>query len=89
MKKPSQNRLNADQIRALSRSVPGRTGRQWETGEVAQSPNELPFTNRGEMLIKKGLSKTIDSRFITTLTRAPAVTQGNPYQVEVGLIFRR
>jgi DNA topoisomerase-6 subunit B len=40
-----------------------------------------------EMLIKKGLSKTIDSRFISTLTRAPAVTQGNPYQVEVGLIF--
>ena len=38
-------------------------------------------------MIKKGLSKTIDSRFITTLTRAPAVTQGNPYQVEVGLIF--
>ncbi len=40
-----------------------------------------------EMLIKKGLSKTIDSRFVTTLTRQPSVSQGNPYQVEVGLIF--
>lgn len=40
-----------------------------------------------ELLIKKGLSKTIDSRFVTTMTRAPTVTQGNPYQVEVGLIF--
>ena len=40
-----------------------------------------------EMLIKKGLSKTIDSRFVTTLTRVPSVTQGNPFQVEVGLIF--
>jgi DNA topoisomerase-6 subunit B len=39
------------------------------------------------MLIKKGLSKTIDSRFIATLTRPPVVSQGNPYQVEVGLIF--
>lgn len=40
-----------------------------------------------ELLIKKGLSKTIDSRFVTTMTRAPTVTQGNPFQVEVGLIF--
>jgi len=40
-----------------------------------------------ELLIKKGLSKTIDSRFISTLTRAPNVSQGNPFQVEVGLIF--
>jgi DNA topoisomerase-6 subunit B len=40
-----------------------------------------------EMLIKKGLSKTIDSRFISTMTRAPNVSQGNPYQIEVGLIF--
>ena len=40
-----------------------------------------------EMLIKKGLSKTIDSRFVTTMTRAPNVSQGNPYLVEVGLIF--
>jgi len=40
-----------------------------------------------ELLIKKGLSKTIDSRFVSTLTRVPNVTQGNPFQIEVGLIF--
>jgi len=40
-----------------------------------------------ELLIKKGLSKTIDSRFVTTLTRQPMVSQGNPFQIEVGLIF--
>ena len=40
-----------------------------------------------EMLIKKGLAKPIDSRFVSTLTRVPSVTQGNPFQVEVGLIF--
>ena len=40
-----------------------------------------------EMLIKKGLSKTIDSKFISTMTRAPSVSHGNPFQVEVGLIF--
>jgi len=40
-----------------------------------------------EMLIKKGLSKTIDSKFISTMTRAPTVSHGNPFQIEVGLIF--
>ena len=40
-----------------------------------------------EMLIKKGLSKTIDSKFISTMTRAPSVSHGNPFQIEVGLIF--
>ena len=40
-----------------------------------------------EMLIKKGLSKTIDSKFISTMTRVPAVSHGNPFQIEVGLIF--
>ncbi|MBJ24222.1 MAG: DNA topoisomerase VI subunit B [Euryarchaeota archaeon] len=40
-----------------------------------------------DLLIKKGLSKTIDSKFVTTLTRVPRVTSGNPYQIEVGLIY--
>jgi len=39
------------------------------------------------LLMKKGLSKAIDSRFVNTITRPPTVSQGNPYQVEVGLIF--
>jgi len=40
-----------------------------------------------DLLIKKGLSKAIDSRFASTVTRETRVTQGNPFQVEVGLVF--
>lgn len=40
-----------------------------------------------DLLIKKGLSKTIDSRFISTVTRSPSVSGGNPFQIEVGLVF--
>tara|TARA_B100001559_G_scaffold58403_1_gene46939 strand:+ start:274 stop:2337 length:2064 start_codon:yes stop_codon:yes gene_type:complete len=40
-----------------------------------------------DLLIKKGLSKAIDSRFASTVTRDPRVTQGNPFQIEVGLVF--
>ena len=40
-----------------------------------------------DLLIKKGLSKAIDSRFVSTVTREPKVSNGNPFQVEVGLIF--
>ncbi len=40
-----------------------------------------------DLLIKKGLSKAIDSRFASTVTRKPKATQGNPFQIEVGLVF--
>ena len=40
-----------------------------------------------DLLIKKGLSKAIDSRFASTVTRETRVTQGNPFQIEVGLVF--
>jgi len=40
-----------------------------------------------DLLIKKGLSKAIDSRFASTVTRNPTVSQGNPFQIEVGLVF--
>ena len=40
-----------------------------------------------DLLIKKGLSKAIDSRFASTVTRPPTVSQGNPFQIEVGLVF--
>jgi len=40
-----------------------------------------------DLLIKKGLAKAIDSRFASTVTREPQVTQGNPFQIEVGLVF--
>ena len=78
--------MKPDQIRALLESFQGER-------ELGGKPVKLlnPPTNClspiEELLIKKGLSKTIDSRFVTTMTRAATVSQGNPYQVEVGLIF--
>ena len=78
--------MKAEQYRALLEAFQGER-------ELNNKPVKLlnPPTNClspiEEMLIKKGLSKTIDSRFVTTMTRSPTVSQGNPYQVEVGLIF--
>ena len=40
-----------------------------------------------DLLIKKGLAKAIDSKFVATITREPSVSNGNPFQVEVGLLF--
>ena len=78
--------MNADQIRALLEAFQGERLVNGKPVKLLNPPTNC-LSPIEEMLIKKGLSKTIDSRFISTLTRAPAVTQGNPYQVEVGLIF--
>jgi DNA topoisomerase-6 subunit B len=78
--------LKSDQVRSLLEAMQGEK-------TIAGKPVKLlnPPTNClspiEEMLIKKGLSKTIDSRYIVTMTRAPSVANGNPYQVEAGLIF--
>ena len=78
--------MNPDQIRALLEAFQGERHVNGKPVKLLNPPTNC-LSPIEEMLIKKGLSKTIDSRFISTLTRAPAVTQGNPYQVEVGLIF--
>lgn len=78
--------MKPDDVRALLEAFQGER-------EVNGKPIKLlsPPTNClspiEEMLIKKGLSKTIDSKFVSTMTRAPTVSHGNPFQVEVGLIF--
>jgi DNA topoisomerase-6 subunit B len=41
----------------------------------------------GDMLIRKGLRKEIDSKFAYTVTREPAVFSGTPFQVEAGLVY--
>ncbi len=41
----------------------------------------------GDMLIKKGLKKEIDSKFCYTVTREPKVFAGTPFQVEAGLVY--
>ena len=82
--KPKQ--MTPDQIRALLESFQGERMFNGKPVKLLNPPTNC-LSPIEEMLIKKGLSKTIDSRYAITMTRAPNVTQGNPYQVEVGLIF--
>ena len=84
--KTKPTKMNPDQIRALLESFQGERLISGKPVKLLNPPTNC-LSPIEELLIKKGLSKTIDSRFIATLTRAPEVTQGNPYQVEVGLIF--
>ena len=78
--------LKPEQMRSLLESFQGERLINGKPVKLLNPPTNC-LSPIEELLIKKGLSKTIDSRFIATLTRAPEVTQGNPYQVEVGLIF--
>ncbi|MEA3558180.1 MAG: DNA topoisomerase VI subunit B [Candidatus Thermoplasmatota archaeon] len=41
----------------------------------------------GDMLIRKGLRKEIDSKFAYTVTRDPYVFRGTPFQVEAGIVY--
>lgn len=78
--------LKADHYRALLEAFQGERMVNNKPVKLLNPPTNC-LSPIEELLIKKGLSKTIDSRYVTTMTRAPTVTQGNPYQVEVGLIF--
>ncbi len=78
--------LKPEQYRALLEAFQGERTLNNKPVKLLNPPTNC-LSPIEELLIKKGLSKTIDSRFVTTMTRAPTVTQGNPYQVEVGLIF--
>tara|TARA_B100001142_G_scaffold324751_1_gene377010 strand:+ start:2684 stop:4783 length:2100 start_codon:yes stop_codon:yes gene_type:complete len=78
--------VKGDDIRALLEAFQGERLFNASPVKLLKPPTNC-LSPIEELLIKKGLSKTIDSRFVTTLTRVPNVTQGNPFQVEVGLIF--
>ena len=78
--------LNPQQVRALLEAFQGERLLKGKPVKLRNPPTSC-LSPIEELLIKKGLSKTIDSKFVTTMTRAPSVTQGNPFQVEVGLIF--
>jgi DNA topoisomerase-6 subunit B len=78
--------LKAEQIRALLEAFQGDRTLRGKPVKLLNPPTSC-LSPIEELLIKKGLSKTIDSKFVTTMTRAPNVTQGNPFQIEVGLIF--
>jgi len=78
--------LSSQQVRALLEAFQGERLLKGKPVKLLNPPTSC-LSPIEELLIKKGLSKTIDSKFVTTMTRAPSVTQGNPFQVEVGLIF--
>ena len=78
--------LKAEGYRALIEAFQGERLLNGKPVKLLNPPTNC-LSPIEELLIKKGLSKTIDSRFVTTMTRTPTVTQGNPFQVEVGLIF--
>jgi len=78
--------LSAQQVRALLEAFQGERLLKGKPVKLLNPPTSC-LSPIEELLIKKGLSKTIDSKFVTTMTRAPSVTHGNPFQVEVGLIF--
>ena len=72
------SRLKDDQLRSLIEA--------FNSVKLLSPPTDC-LSPIEHLLIKKGLSKTIDSRFAATVTRSPAVSAGNPFQVEVGLVF--
>ncbi len=78
--------LKPDNVRALLEAFQGEREVNGKAIKLLSPPTNC-LSPIEEMLIKKGLSKTIDSKFVSTMTRAPTVSHGNPFQVEVGLIF--
>lgn len=78
--------MKPDMVRALVEAFQGERASGAKAVKLLAPPTNC-LSPIEEMLIKKGLSKTIDSKFISTMTRAPTVSHGNPFQVEVGLIF--
>ena len=78
--------MKPDDVRALLEAFQGERTIEGKVIKLLSPPTNC-LSPIEEMLIKKGLSKTIDSKFIATMTRAPSVSHGNPFQVEVGLIF--
>lgn len=41
----------------------------------------------GDLLMRKGLKKEIDTKFAYTVTRPPSVYAGHPFQVEAGIVY--
>ena len=78
--------MKPDDVRALLEAFQGERLINGKPIKLLSPPTNC-LSPIEEMLIKKGLSKTIDSKFVSTMTRAPTVSHGNPFQVEVGLIF--
>jgi DNA topoisomerase-6 subunit B len=71
-------RLRADQVEVLHRAM----------SEVkVMNPPASCVVPIGEELIRKGLEHGVEADFFTSVTRAPSVYRGNPFQVEAGLAW--
>ncbi len=71
-------RLRVDQIEVLHRAM----------SEVkVMNPPASCVVPIGEELIRKGLEHGVEADFFTSITRAPSVYRGNPFQVEAGLAW--
>lgn len=71
-------RLNLDDIQGLFDTI---------QGTKFMSPPTDCLSPIGDMLIRKGLRKEIDSKFAYTVTRDPCVFRGTPFQVEAGIVY--
>ncbi len=77
-----------------SRARPSRIG-QREADALYQAIQATKISNPstecicpiGEDLILKGLHQVVPGEFYTAATRPPAVYRGNPFQIEVGLVY--
>ncbi|HII63765.1 MAG TPA: DNA topoisomerase VI subunit B, partial [Candidatus Poseidoniaceae archaeon] len=84
--KEKPTKIKPDEIRSILEVFQGEKLLNGKPVKLLSPPTNC-LSPIEELLIKKGLSKTIDSKFISTMTRAPNVSHGNPFQIEVGLIF--
>ena len=77
-----------------TRSRPSRIG-QREADALYQAVQQTKISNPstdcicpiGEDLILRGLHQVVPGEFYTAATRPPAVYRGNPFQIEVGLVY--
>jgi DNA topoisomerase-6 subunit B len=83
-----------EEARILPKQKPNTLGRE-EIEKVAQAFKKVkimapstdclsPITAE---LLEKGLKKEVNAEFYTSVTRAPVVYKGNPFQVEVALAY--
>jgi DNA topoisomerase-6 subunit B len=71
-------RLSSAQVELLFRAIPKVR---------IMAPPTACLSPIGEELLRKSLERWVAADYCATVTRAPAVYRGNPFQVEVGLAY--
>jgi DNA topoisomerase-6 subunit B len=91
---PSVARRICEAAKVTTRMTTGRVGR--DAAErlfeaIQQTKISSPSTDCicpiGEELILKGLHQVVPGEFYVAATRPPSVYRGNPFQIEVGLVY--